>query len=221
GRRSAACSRTARRSALRVADRPLLQCGSCPVWRLARGSWRLHLAGPAWRLRDRRSRSASHCPRDPPRPCSSERPRLARGADPLSRRRCAAACSARLPLASARLRARGGPRPVGLARARRGRGEVRGAAHPAPLMDRRLPSPRPAKLVLCVIDAMAPAMLERAVAAGAAPMLERLMQGGRYVPDCVAAFPSVTPVCAASIVTGLAQDEHRIPAMNWFHCEED
>src|ERR1019366_817704 len=88
-------------------------------------------------------------------------------------------------------------------------------------MDRRLPSPRPAKLVLCVIDAMAPAMLERAVAAGAAPMLERLMQGGRYVPDCVAAFPSVTPVCAASIVTGLAQDEHRIPAMNWFHREED
>ncbi len=88
-------------------------------------------------------------------------------------------------------------------------------------MDRRRPSPSPAKLVLCVIDAMAPAMLERAVAAGAAPVLERLMQGGRYVPDCVAAFPSVTPVCAASIVTGLAQDEHRIPAMNWFHREED
>ena len=74
----------------------------------------------------------------------------------------------------------------------------------------------PPKLVLCVIDAMAPAMLERAVAEGAAPMLETLMQRGRYIPDCVAAFPSVTPVCAASIVTGVAQDEHRIPGMNWF-----
>ena len=52
-------------------------------------------------------------------------------------------------------------------------------------------------------------------------MLERLIQRGRYVPDCVAAFPSVTPVCAASIVTGVAQDEHLIPAMNWFHREED
>jgi hypothetical protein len=82
-------------------------------------------------------------------------------------------------------------------------------------------SAKPPKLVLCVIDAMAPAMLERAVQAGAAPVLERLMWGGRYVPDCVAAFPSVTPVCAASIVTGLAQDEHHIPAMNWFHREED
>jgi Type I phosphodiesterase / nucleotide pyrophosphatase len=76
------------------------------------------------------------------------------------------------------------------------------------------------KLVLCVIDAMAPTMLERVVAAGAAPVLETLMREGRYVPDCVAAFPSVTPVCAASIVTGRAQDEHRIPGMNWYHRQE-
>jgi hypothetical protein len=79
----------------------------------------------------------------------------------------------------------------------------------------------PPKLVLCVIDAMAPEMLERAVASGAAPVLERLIERGRYVPDCVAAFPSVTPVCAASIVTGAGQDSHRIPAMNWYHREEE
>ncbi len=82
-------------------------------------------------------------------------------------------------------------------------------------------SAAPPKRVLCVIDAMAPEMLERAVAAGAAPVLERLMNQGTYVSDCVAAFPSVTPVCAASIVTGRGQDEHLIPAMNWFHREEE
>ncbi len=82
-------------------------------------------------------------------------------------------------------------------------------------------SATPPKLVLCVIDAMAPAMLERAVASGGAPVLETLMRRGRYIPDCVAAFPSVTPVCAASIVTGVGQDVHRIPAMNWFHREEE
>jgi hypothetical protein len=76
---------------------------------------------------------------------------------------------------------------------------------------------RPPKLVLCVIDAMAPEMLERTVAAGAAPVLQTLIERGRYVPDCVAAFPSVTPVCAASIVTGVAQDAHHVPGMNWFH----
>ena len=63
-------------------------------------------------------------------------------------------------------------------------------------------------------------MLERAVAAGVAPMLATLIERGRYIPDCVAAFPSVTPVCAASIVTGAAQDEHLIPGMNWFHRDE-
>lgn len=79
---------------------------------------------------------------------------------------------------------------------------------------------KPGKLVLCVIDAMAPEMLERTIGAGTAPVLERLVRDGTYVPDCVAAFPSVTPVCAASIVTGWGQDRHRIPAMNWYHRAE-
>jgi hypothetical protein len=79
----------------------------------------------------------------------------------------------------------------------------------------------PSKLVLCVIDAMAPAMLERAIEEGGAPTLAALMERGRWVPDCVAAFPSVTPVCAASIVTGQWQDRHLIPGMNWYHRAED
>jgi predicted AlkP superfamily pyrophosphatase or phosphodiesterase len=79
---------------------------------------------------------------------------------------------------------------------------------------------QPPKLVLCVIDAMAPQMLERAVAAGVVPVLATLIERGRYVPDCVAAFPSVTPVCAASIVTGLGQDHHLVPGMNWYLREE-
>jgi Type I phosphodiesterase / nucleotide pyrophosphatase len=76
------------------------------------------------------------------------------------------------------------------------------------------------KLVLCVIDAMAPQMLMQAIEEGVAPTLELLVRRGTYVPDCVAAFPSVTPVCAASIVTGVGQDEHLIPAMNWYHRAE-
>lgn len=77
-------------------------------------------------------------------------------------------------------------------------------------------SAQPPKLVLCVIDAMAPNMLVRAAESGAAPVLQTLLERGTYVSDCVAAFPSVTPVCAASIVTGTAQDEHEIPGMNWY-----
>ena len=54
-------------------------------------------------------------------------------------------------------------------------------------------SSEPKKLVLTVIDAMKPAMLERAIQTGRAPALKLLIERGAYVDDCVAAFPSVTP----------------------------
>jgi len=75
-------------------------------------------------------------------------------------------------------------------------------------------------LILAVIDGLRPAALEQAVAQGGAPTLARLMQEGVYVDDCVAAFPSVTPVCAATIATGVGPDQHRIPSMNWYHRTE-
>jgi predicted AlkP superfamily pyrophosphatase or phosphodiesterase len=76
------------------------------------------------------------------------------------------------------------------------------------------------KLVLVVIDAMKPSMLERAIANGRAPALARIRRDGCYVDECVAAFPSVTPVCAATITTGVGPDQHLIPSMNWYHREE-
>ena len=74
----------------------------------------------------------------------------------------------------------------------------------------------PPKRVLTVIDGMKPAMLERAMQAGTVPALAAIVERGSYVSDCVAAFPSVTPVCAATIATGRLQDQHEIPSMNWY-----
>ncbi len=82
-------------------------------------------------------------------------------------------------------------------------------------------SGKPKKLVLVVIDALKPAMLERTIASGRAPVLERIFRDGVYVDDCVAAYPSVTPVCAATIATGVGPDRHLIPSMNWYHREEN
>jgi predicted AlkP superfamily pyrophosphatase or phosphodiesterase len=82
-------------------------------------------------------------------------------------------------------------------------------------------SDRPKKLVMVVVDALKPSMLERAIAAGRAPAMAMIQERGVYVGDCVAAFPSVTPVCAATITTGVGPDEHLIPSMNWYHREEE
>jgi hypothetical protein len=78
----------------------------------------------------------------------------------------------------------------------------------------------PKKLVLAVIDALKPEMLDRAVAEGRAPALGELIERGMYVRDCVSAFPSLTPVAAASITTGEPPERHGVPSMNWYHRAE-
>ncbi|HVE68844.1 MAG TPA: alkaline phosphatase family protein [Solirubrobacteraceae bacterium] len=80
---------------------------------------------------------------------------------------------------------------------------------------------RPPKLVLTVIDGLRSPVLEQVVSDGEAPHLAAVMERGHYVDDCAAAFPSVTPVCTASIATGAGPDAHRVPGMNWFHRAED
>jgi type I phosphodiesterase/nucleotide pyrophosphatase len=73
------------------------------------------------------------------------------------------------------------------------------------------------KLVLVVVDALKPAMLERAVAEGRAPLFAEILRRGVYHPDCVSVFPSVTPAAAASITTGRLPDEHGVPSICWYH----
>ena len=73
------------------------------------------------------------------------------------------------------------------------------------------------KLVLVMVDALKPAMLERAVAEGRAPAFAEILRRGTYFPDCVSVFPSVTPAAAASITTGTMPDAHGVPSICWYH----
>jgi Type I phosphodiesterase / nucleotide pyrophosphatase len=79
--------------------------------------------------------------------------------------------------------------------------------------------PVPKKLVLIVVDGMTPATFERAVESGAAPALAFLAEHGTY-RRAVSVFPSLTPVCLSSIVTGAGPDVHRIPHLVWWHRQE-
>ena len=47
------------------------------------------------------------------------------------------------------------------------------------------------------------------------------MRDGSYSADCVSTFPSVTPVAASAIATGLGPDRHLVPSMNWYHRGEE
>src|SRR6266536_428450 len=57
------------------------------------------------------------------------------------------------------------------------------------------------KLVLILVDGMTPAAFERAVESARAPALGVLAEHGTY-RHATSVFPSLTPVCLSSIVTG-------------------
>ncbi len=72
------------------------------------------------------------------------------------------------------------------------------------------------KVVLVVIDGLTPAMLERGLDERRLPALGSLVERGTYRRG-VTTFPSVTPVCLASLATGAHGDVHHIPHLAWYH----
>ena len=72
------------------------------------------------------------------------------------------------------------------------------------------------KLVLIVVDGLAPETLAAAIASGVAPNLGLLLERGD-LGRAVSTFPSLTPVCLSTIATGAGPDQTRIPALQWYH----
>jgi len=69
--------------------------------------------------------------------------------------------------------------------------------------------------VLVIIDGLTPSMLE----ATETPALRFLLEQGSY-RRAVSTFPSLTPVCLASIATGAPPDVHGIPHLVWWNRDE-
>ena len=67
-----------------------------------------------------------------------------------------------------------------------------------------------------MIDGLTPAVLERGIADGRLPALAHLGERGLY-RLATTTFPSVTPVCLTSLVTGSHPDVHHIPHIAWYH----
>lgn len=72
------------------------------------------------------------------------------------------------------------------------------------------------KAILIVIDGLTPAMLEDAIERRTAPALAALAEHGEY-RRALSVFPSLTPVCLSSLMTGTYPDEHGIPHLVWYH----
>jgi len=71
-------------------------------------------------------------------------------------------------------------------------------------------------LILVVIDGLTPEVFEDAVECRSAPTLAALHDAGTY-RRAVSTFPSLTPVCLATLATGAHPDVHGIPHLVWYH----
>ncbi|HEX2304172.1 MAG TPA: nucleotide pyrophosphatase/phosphodiesterase family protein [Gaiella sp.] len=72
------------------------------------------------------------------------------------------------------------------------------------------------KLILVVIDGLTPEVFEQAVERGTASTLASLHAAGSY-GRAASTFPSLTPVCMATLATGAHPDVHEIPHLVWYH----
>src|SRR5881397_2956592 len=63
-------------------------------------------------------------------------------------------------------------------------------------------------------------MFESAVGDRSAPTISQLADAGEY-RRAVTTFPSLTPVCLASIATGAHPDVHHIPHLVWWNRTEE
>jgi hypothetical protein len=76
--------------------------------------------------------------------------------------------------------------------------------------------PATKKLILVVIDGLTPEVFEAAVETRSAATLAALAEAGTYA-RATSTFPSLTPVCLASLATGGGPDVHHIPHLVWYH----
>jgi type I phosphodiesterase/nucleotide pyrophosphatase len=74
---------------------------------------------------------------------------------------------------------------------------------------------RAKRLILTVVDGLTPAMFEHAAESPEFPNFGLLAERGRYT-RATSVFPSLTPVCVSSIITGSLPDVHGIPHLVWY-----
>lgn len=71
-------------------------------------------------------------------------------------------------------------------------------------------------VILLNIDSLMAKPLEIAIQTGRAPALQFLMENGKYYPDVVSSFPTMSVTIDASLLTGTYADQHNVPGLNWF-----
>ncbi|AWX59286.1 alkaline phosphatase family protein [Brevibacillus brevis] len=86
-----------------------------------------------------------------------------------------------------------------------------------PLAERN-ESQKPVLLIL--IDSLMDKPLQEAIRQGRAPALGYLLANGRYYPQVVSSFPTMSVTIDSTLLTGTYANEHHVPGLSWFSNKE-
>lgn len=76
-------------------------------------------------------------------------------------------------------------------------------------------------VIVLLVDSLMDEPLQKAVADGNAPAFEFLMNSGRYYPDLVSSYPTMSVTIDSTLLTGTYANGHRIPGLAWFKTDEN
>ncbi|GAB7386563.1 hypothetical protein BSNK01_03980 [Bacillaceae bacterium] len=72
------------------------------------------------------------------------------------------------------------------------------------------------KVIFFLVDSLIPEILEDGKRHKLIPALQFLIDRGRYWPDCVTVFPTMTASVDSSLLTGTYPDKHGVPGLVWY-----
>ncbi len=75
-------------------------------------------------------------------------------------------------------------------------------------------------IVLLIIDSLMDKPLRKAIEEGHASALQYLINNGKYEPNMISSFPTMSVTIDSTLLTGVYADKHHVPGLVWFDNKE-
>ncbi|WP_242281025.1 alkaline phosphatase family protein [Bacillus cereus group sp. BfR-BA-01347] len=76
------------------------------------------------------------------------------------------------------------------------------------------------RVIMLIVDSLMDSPLQEAIKKEKAPALRFFMERGKYVPNVISAFPTMSVNIDSTLLTGTYANVHKIPGLVWFNSKE-
>lgn len=76
-------------------------------------------------------------------------------------------------------------------------------------------------VVMIMIDSLMDKSLNEAIQGSRVPAMQFLLNHGKYFPNVVSSFPTMSVTIDSTLLTGVYADRHHVPGLVWYNAEEE